>query len=731
MTASSVAWPRHRTGLILLVKASLANRWRPALTTLHAERLPLWRVLLAKNAAEAALVSAGLWFVSSRLPVDFQWIPTVVALALVLLESTTTVLSTDAQVFGRHRSAFWSPQWVGDGSYHLLLVDAAIAEWLVNSAGMLAPTLVLVGLRLGAGGVWCCLGVLLLGQLVFWVKCTRRTTAQRRVALAWYAVATATSVTATWLVFTTTVLLLTMSRTAASAHGVSEEFVTATNRVLETQVLSALAWMGSHVTRTSFEPLILPAIAVASLTLGALAVLRRGEITPAGRGQWCSGYVRFVTAHVASRLPWLSRRDLLMMSRTPPAWNHTDLNLLLPFETWMLLGANAALLPVVHNPWIASILILIELYVLGAAVLRGFVGHYRQQLEFTQDASLALLFRQASSARGIDLLRAKALTLIVVAGPVLVLNVVVLATSVALTLGSPSWVLSANIAAAPVLIVLTVGWVLRGPYDTFRWAMARGGALTLDLEATDLRDVAGATVIQRLGRTAMSLLTYALTLALLLGAALGVIRGPQWGVVFGVVAVAILGGLVLSNLATFRELAARGHTTQSRGRSRIVRLVPTIACVLVELAALALGAASQAGRGMEIHPTHLDLWALWQHNVGLGALIVVAGLLTFGLAGVGLSCVTFFNLGATTSGVVATYGWGPVLTGVLPHALVELTAITVMVLLGFESLRLFVGLQAGERIPGRRTALRFALTFAIGVLLFTVSAFIETGISHV
>ena len=67
--------------------------------------------------------------------------------------------------------------------------------------------------------------------------------------------------------------------------------------------------------------------------------------------------------------------------------------------------------------------------------------------------------------------------------------------SVPVLANRPVWLL-ANLAVVPLLAVLGLGWVLRPPYDTFRWLMKSDAALQVDLTATDLRDVKGAELIQ-------------------------------------------------------------------------------------------------------------------------------------------------------------------------------------------------------------------------------------------
>lgn len=156
-----------------------------------------------------------------------------------------------------------------------------------------------------------------------------------------------------------------------------------------------------------------------------------------------------------------------------------------------------------------------------------------------------------------------------------------------------------------------------------------------------------------------------------------------------------------------------------------------IGVLFVESAAFTVGWWANRASETVINPTHLGFGELLRHNGQTGLLIAALGLVTFGVAGLLLAGFTFYSLGATVAKVLNSAGPSPLLTGVAPHALPELSAITLCAMSGCLGLRLLVGRQAGNGPTVRRTLLVLLRWLTTAMALIAVAALIESRISHV
>ena len=132
-----------------------------------------------------------------------------------------------------------------------------------------------------------------------------------------------------------------------------------------------------------------------------------------------------------------------------------------------------------------------------------------------------------------------------------------------------------------------------------------------------------------------------------------------------------------------------------------------------------------------MNPVHLDFMELLKHNYTVLLITIVLGLTTLGVGGLVLPCYTMFNLGLITPGIVANYRWSPLITGIAPHALFEISSFIIGILVSFEVHRLLLRLQLGLPFNMKKIISTDIALIAMSFILMMLAAFIESGVSYV
>ena len=129
----------------------------------------------------------------------------------------------------------------------------------------------------------------------------------------------------------------------------------------------------------------------------------------------------------------------------------------------------------------------------------------------------------------------------------------------------------------------------------------------------------------------------------------------------------------------------------------------------------------------------LSIWTVLSNNLRVGFLIILLGLISLGIGSLLLIAYNQVIFGAAVSGVYMQSGWGPIVTGVLPHALPKLAATAICGVLGFESWRALRiikrGIVSGGIIPFGTKGIITLGGCALG--LYLLGAVIESTISYV
>lgn len=119
------------------------------------------------------------------------------------------------------------------------------------------------------------------------------------------------------------------------------------------------------------------------------------------------------------------------------------------------------------------------------------------------------------------------------------------------------------------------------------------------------------------------------------------------------------------------------------------------------------------------------------HNLEICAVLVIGGLLTFGIVNTLFLAYNATMVGITVKEVWNKYGASPLIHGVLPHGLVEIAGTVILSTLGYESYRIFRAVKADATVD-RHAVVRVRevlLLLFIGLALIGIAAFIESTIS--
>mgnify|MGYP003893861803 FL=1 len=135
---------------------------------------------------------------------------------------------------------------------------------------------------------------------------------------------------------------------------------------------------------------------------------------------------------------------------------------------------------------------------------------------------------------------------------------------------------------------------------------------------------------------------------------------------------------------------------------------------------------------LTIHPTSMAFWTTLGHNLMVGAILMVGGWLTLGMANTLYLGYNAAMLGAIVRGVATGYGMQPLMTGVFPHAIPEIIGHILFCTLGYETWRFLQIVKKRARGEEEMLYIRdilFLLVLAVALLI--ISAWLESTVSHV
>ncbi|GIX59946.1 stage II sporulation protein M [Bacillus thuringiensis] len=126
---------------------------------------------------------------------------------------------------------------------------------------------------------------------------------------------------------------------------------------------------------------------------------------------------------------------------------------------------------------------------------------------------------------------------------------------------------------------------------------------------------------------------------------------------------------------------------------------------------------------------------LLYHNLILGLKLMVFGWISLGVLNTICLGYNGIFLGTLTFSIVKHHGFTPILTGILPHGIIEIFAFLLFSTIGFESLRYvdFLKKKAkhDNKITYQKSIKNSIFVIILAVILLLIAAWIETYISHI
>ncbi|MGG3383929.1 stage II sporulation protein M [Heyndrickxia faecalis] len=122
-------------------------------------------------------------------------------------------------------------------------------------------------------------------------------------------------------------------------------------------------------------------------------------------------------------------------------------------------------------------------------------------------------------------------------------------------------------------------------------------------------------------------------------------------------------------------------------------------------------------------------------NLLFRAEIMVLGWISLGVISIIYLGYNGVFLGAFSFAIIRNHGLKPVLTGIIPHGIIEVIAFLLFATIGFESLRciniLKLNSKSEQELRYKVEIIKLVSIFLFATILLVIAAWIEADISHV
>lgn len=125
-----------------------------------------------------------------------------------------------------------------------------------------------------------------------------------------------------------------------------------------------------------------------------------------------------------------------------------------------------------------------------------------------------------------------------------------------------------------------------------------------------------------------------------------------------------------------------------------------------------------------ISPTTLSFFRLWAHNGVVMLLILILGIVSFGILGNLVLVSNGLILGRILVGVYNGYGFSPIVKHILPHFIFETAAIVIAGAISYETYKFFYNIRHSDTRVIRLRYVCVGIVFV--VILLSIGAFIES-----
>lgn len=714
---------------ILIAKMTMVNK-RRFLMSMTRNNLGIILLTIVRTIFRFVVTIIFFHLATSRF--DRVYIPFFVIMLLLIMtiQVSSPLLFSTSDYFKTIDYQYWAAQSISPSRLLSTIIDARILETTIDSLGftlgvvfVLAPTFKLTTIFLI---VFVNLLVMMGTYYRFFHKFLPLGT---RAILAYAFSACCFSIIA-YFFFDFLYKLISYTKMSVYSYGVGSTFVAKTNDDINSIIATISHSISRHIDEFNhISPILyLTIILVASV---GVYIFRRILITTQTLRTDAdivirSNYVRNYEKTVLNFTNFSTFYKSLER-RYKPDCGHSRLQIFIPFEFWIFVSVNFITAHYVYNSWALATIAFLEIFLMSTALTRSITGHYKDIFEFGFELKSLRLMKILSPSLMDSLFKAK--------NKHLFLQVATLGTVYSAALLIQISLLKGQVYLWSLLILLSIPlalvasiWTLRPTYDAFRTVTKMNSSLMLDFHKIEMRDISVVSVFSKITQTPSRLIIFFTLLATILGASFSLIHGDIWKTVFIVISFALTFSLTLGCVGTFIECFNLNTNLRSIICSRVAF---TIVIVLALIVSFITGTIHGIGLPQTMNPVHLDFMELLKHNYTVLLITIVLGLTTLGVGGLVLPCYTMFNLGLITPGIVANYGWSPLITGIAPHALFEISSFIIGILVSFEVHRLLLRLQLGLPFNMKKIISTDIALIAMSFILMMLAAFIESGVSYV
>lgn len=278
---------------------------------------------------------------------------------------------------------------------------------------------------------------------------------------------------------------------------------------------------------------LIPLLALAFLLLvGLMIIVRRSRVGNLVDSGYRSEYI--AASGVRGDADGYCGFIFAQLSRQSPRFGATELNFLIPFEVWLLLGISVSLGRGAPHPGSLLVLAVVEVYIIMLALHRAVVSHYPDTFELGSLLGAMRLFRRLPRRSRAQYYRDLEASLkhITLLPSVLVVGVMLGFLAVLAWVHWGVWsavvVLAAGIVQGVVLWPFLARICLGAPVDAFEVVLHNTSMLRRDDSISDLSSLAGYRALRTLRMVPLFVVQTVLVFVVTLLPIVGLVQGDGW-----------------------------------------------------------------------------------------------------------------------------------------------------------------------------------------------------------
>ena len=236
-----------------------------------------------------------------------------------------------------------------------------------------------------------------------------------------------------------------------------------------------------------------------------------------------------------------------------PRYGHSELNVVVPMEFWLLMGFALSVAPRLNNPAAILSLIAVQIYILTMTVHRGLTAHYPAVFKFGLVIKTLRVFRQTASSIRVEYCRSSENLLrrlgtfpaFLLSGGYALLAILLSRDS--LSTGMSIAALIGGLGFAAILIFPISRLCMASPIDAVEVLLRKADALSPGMSFEDLVSLSGYRVLRSIRMMPIFLVQTSIVFTLVLFPVLGFLEGAIWWIFLGGVLVALSAGVFIAS----------------------------------------------------------------------------------------------------------------------------------------------------------------------------------------